>query len=191
MAKRTYDDLEGGDEEQLPLLPPKKLTKQQMLEVLRAQAHTQETQATLIHELLQKVLGPQHSVLREQEERRIRDLARSVVQEELFDNVVPPVARKKADRSQKAPRPLHDTYPDPVQFEVKLRETIGSLCDPEQLDKLTINRVLCYINVSPNNLWSLLKDYGYVHVGETCSRCLNRLADEWYPQWRGVNRQRF
>jgi hypothetical protein len=190
VPKRTYGDLEGDDgERQPPLFPARKVTKREMLEVLRVQAED-------IHDLLQKVLGPQQRLLREQEERRMRALARSVVQEELFEQVAHPVVRKKADRALKPP--AHSTYPDAAEFEAKVRATISGLCDPEQLDKLTAKRAVAEMNVTPNTLWGLLKDHvradtnqPYAQPSETLARCLNRLADEWYPQWRGRNRQRF
>jgi len=190
VPKRTYGDLEGDDDEQQPsLFPTRKVTKREMLEVLRVQAED-------IHDLLQKVLGPQQRLLREQEERRMRDLARSVVQEEMFEQAV---VRKKADRARKPPRPpTHSTYPDAAEFETKVRATVRDLCDPEQLDKLTAKRAVAEMNVTSNTLWDLLKDHvradtnqPYAQPGETLARCLNRLADEWYPQWRGKNRQRF
>lgn len=181
MPKRTYNDLEGDDGEQQPPF-------REMLEVLRVQAED-------IHDLLQKVLGPRQRLLREQEERRMRALARSVVQEELFEQVAQPVVRKKADRARP---PAHSTYPDGAKFEAKVRATISGLCDPEQLDKLTAKRAVAEMNVTPNTLWALLKDHvradtnqPYAQKSETLARCLNRLADEWYPQWRDKNRQRF
>lgn len=167
MARRTYAELEGGDDdEQLPLLPVKVLEKQ-----------------------LKKL---KKRLRREEKEKRLRALARKVVQEELFDHATPAVTRKKADRTDKpaAPRDHKATY-TAAEFEPKLRETIKQLCDPTQLDKLVIRRVLDCMHITQNTLWDELKDYGYAHEGETCSKCLNRLADEWHPQWRGANRQRF
>jgi hypothetical protein len=184
VPKQTYGDLEGDADEQQPsLFPVRKVTKREMLEILRVQAED-------IHDLLQTVLGPQQRLLREQEERRLRELARSVVQEEIFEQGPRPVVRKKAHKPAHAS--ANATYPDPVEFEAKLRATIKQLCDPEQFDKLTIERVRACLNVAaPNTVFSTLKRHGYVHAGETQSKCLNRLADEWEPQWRGVNRQRW
>jgi hypothetical protein len=187
VPKQTYGDLEGDADEQQPsLFPARKHTKRDMLEVVHLQAQD-------IHDLLQKVLGPQQRLLRDQEERRLRELARRVVQEELFEQAPRPVVRKKADKAHKpAHASANATYPDPVEFEVKLRATIKLLCDPEQFDKLTIERVRAELHVAaPNTVFSTLKRHGYVHAGETQSKCLNRLADEWEPQWRGVNRQRW
>jgi AraC-like DNA-binding protein len=121
-------------------------------------------------------------------ERRIRELARDVVQEQMFDEAVPKLPRRNVAGKQH--NPGHASY-TAAEFDKKLREAVRALCDPRELDRLTVKKVLTLVNVSPNTLRDLLKDYGYAQAGETPAKCLHRLADEWHPEWRGINRQRF
>lgn len=163
MAERTYADLEGDDEQQLSLLPVKKLKK--------------------------RIKQIKKRLRREQEERRIREVALKAVQDELWDRALVPVVRKKADQPRDVPQ-ASKKYPEPVEFEERLRAGIKLFCDPEQLDKLTNVRLAHEMGIEPNTLWGYLKRYGYVHEGETLARCLNRLADEWHPEWRASKRSK-
>lgn len=168
MSGQTYGDLEGSDDDdvQLPLPLVKKLSKR-----------------------LKKL---KKRLRREQKERRIREVVRKAKQDDLWDDALAPVARKNADQAEKPPPEAGKvTYPEPVEFDEKLRRTLKRLCDPAEYDKLTVKRVTAKdgMNIAANTLWPLLKRYGYAREGETLSKCLNRLADEWHPQWRDVNRQ--
>lgn len=115
-----------------------------------------------------------------------RHYARRALQEELFDTAV--LRRPRPKRSPRAKG--HNAYTR-AEFDPELHRTLRALSDPENLDKVTVVRVLAFMPVSKNTLWGLLKDYGYAQPHETLARCLRRLADEWNPEWRGVNRQRF
>jgi len=174
--EQTYADLEGSSGRQLPLFPSKKLTKHEMLEVLRLQAEATQQQAKLLDKLLRRVLGPPQLSGRDQEERRLRKMAREVVQEELFEYAAEPVVRKKADRPERHPRARMYT---PSEFDPKIRGVLRRLRDPREFDKVTNRRVATLLHLSQGNLWSLLKDYEYARPGETLARCLRRLADEW------------
>jgi len=170
--ERTYGDLEGGSDGQLPLFG--KGNEHEVLEVLRLQAEANRQQARLLDELLHQVLGSKRTF--DREERRLRKMAREVVQEELFEYAVEPVVRKKADRPERHPRTRIYT---PTEFDPKIRGILRRLRDPRQLDKVTNRRVANLLHLSQGNLWSLLKDYEYARPGETLARCLRRLADEW------------
>jgi predicted DNA-binding protein (UPF0251 family) len=164
---RTYGDLEGGGDRQLPLF--KKLTKREMLEVMRLQAEAQKQLIKLL-EQYQQLSRPGGD-----DERHLREVARRAVQEELFEREAEKVARKKADEPERMPvRALPR-----IEFEPKLRDALRLLRDPAEFDKLTNANAAGRMFMSPNTLWGHLKDYGYVRAGETMAKCLRRLADEW------------
>jgi AraC-like DNA-binding protein len=158
-------------------------------EILRMQAEALREANETNRELIENMLDARRQERDKLMERRIRELARDVVQEQMFDAVVAELPRRNVARKQ-SHTPGHVSY-TAAEFDKKLREAIKALCDPRELDRLTVKKVLALVNVSPNTLRDLLKDYGYAQPGETPAKCLHRLADEWHPEWRGINRQRF
>lgn len=146
-------------------------------------ARTVQEQASVIRELAENARDVRRPK-RKRMDKRVREIARDVIQAELFERAAPTVTRKSRAKG-------HLFY-SRTEFDTRLRAAIAEIWDPQNFQKLTVASVLTHLHIaSANTLSGMLEDYGYTRPHETLSKCLHRLADEWHPEWRGINRQRF
>jgi len=109
--------------------------------------------------------------------RVIREVAREVIQQEMFDNAAEARTNHTTSRKRRSDAGGSKLYPDKAVFEPKLKQALGGQWLPNEeklIEDLTIG--------SRGGLLNVLTVHGYRRPGEKLLACLRRLVDEWYPR---------